>query len=256
MNMDNGFPEWAQITYGSLYADMFLNRDVSAEAEFIQRIICPVPGSSVVDQGCGTGGMAIALGLRGINVTGIDIMPAYIETARENALRENLSGVRFIEGNIQNTIPAVPADAVFCWYTSWCHGETDELNLMVLKSAFRCLKPGGLFLLDAMNVPYIMKNFRETSVYRGMSHGKPVLLQQTAAIRYEENTARMERIWRWELSDGKVTEHRTSMLMYSPEKLAAMLQSAGFRRVARYGDISEQEYNENSQRLIVLSMRP
>ena len=57
--------------------------DVHGEADLVESLL--VPGSRVLDAGCGTGRVAIELDRRGWPVTGIDIDPGMLDSARRKA---------------------------------------------------------------------------------------------------------------------------------------------------------------------------
>jgi methylase of polypeptide subunit release factors len=50
-----------------------------------------------IDMGCGAGNYAIYLASRGFDVTGIDISPAAIKIARENAKKKGIKGNFLLE---------------------------------------------------------------------------------------------------------------------------------------------------------------
>jgi SAM-dependent methyltransferase len=69
------------------------------------------PGRTVLDLGCGSGDLAIALARRGHEVTGVDISPVAIDQARAKAAAAGLT-VRFeVQDATKLSLP--PFDAVF-----------------------------------------------------------------------------------------------------------------------------------------------
>lgn len=72
------------------------------------------PGTHVLDAFCGAGGSAIGFARAGKRVTAIEIDPARLAMARENA---SLFGVAdridFLEGDALALIPSIPADSIF-----------------------------------------------------------------------------------------------------------------------------------------------
>lgn len=60
------------------------------------------PGETVLDVGTGTGVVAITAARMGASVTGLDLTPALLDAARENARIANLGTIQWIEGDVEN----------------------------------------------------------------------------------------------------------------------------------------------------------
>ena len=110
------------------------------------------PGMRVLDLGSGAGDMAFAAAeLAGPDghITGIDRSPQAVARATARAQARGLGQVRFIEGDIHDTAPGGPFDAVI-----------GRLVLMyvpdpaaVLVSQARALRPGGLVIPIEFSLP-------------------------------------------------------------------------------------------------------
>ncbi len=76
-------------------------------------------GQRVLDLGTGTGSLALGLARRGANVTGVDVAPEMLETARSKAESEGLD-VHFRVASAEDTgLPAKVFDAITagqCWH--------------------------------------------------------------------------------------------------------------------------------------------
>lgn len=68
-------------------------------AAFIERLAL-TPGARVLDVACGTGNLSVPAARAGADVTGLDIAPNLIETARRRALAEGLE-IKFDEGDAE-----------------------------------------------------------------------------------------------------------------------------------------------------------
>ena len=60
-----------------------------------------VPGEAVLDVGTGTGVAAITAARAGALASGVDLTPALLEAAKENALVAGLPDVQWVEGDAE-----------------------------------------------------------------------------------------------------------------------------------------------------------
>ncbi|UNB55706.1 class I SAM-dependent methyltransferase [Mycolicibacterium sp. YH-1] len=60
-------------------------RSIHGEADLVDALLHEAGGTRVLDAGCGTGRVAIELATRGYRVTGVDVDPAMLSTARDKA---------------------------------------------------------------------------------------------------------------------------------------------------------------------------
>jgi ubiquinone/menaquinone biosynthesis C-methylase UbiE len=98
-----------------------------------------VTGQDVLELGCGTAYVAGWLARRGARVTGVDISPAQLATARRLSA-EHAVPVRLIEGDAESTgLPGASFDLVVSEYGAslWCDPQR------WLREAARLLRPGG-----------------------------------------------------------------------------------------------------------------
>ncbi len=102
-----------------------------------------LPGSTVLDIGCGTGTMTIWLKQRypSVDVIGLDADPAILDIARSKAQRAGVD-IHFLEANAAE-IP-LPDDTVHSVVSSlFFHHLDTEQKRAVLKEVLRVLAPGG-----------------------------------------------------------------------------------------------------------------
>lgn len=106
------------------------------------------PGS-VLDLGCGTGAVAVALALRDVRVVGIDRSPAMLARARERAARWGAK-VDFIESDYRDFALEDRFHAITCFYDAINYCLTASDMESVLRGAARHARTGATLVFDAI----------------------------------------------------------------------------------------------------------
>ncbi len=103
------------------------------------------PSSRVLDLGTGTGGLTLTassiLG-RGVSIVGVDMLPGWLDIAKQKAKDNRTSNVDFKVMNIESLeLPDRSFDHVISNFVLCCSFQYDR----VVKEAYRVLKHGGRF---------------------------------------------------------------------------------------------------------------
>jgi 2-polyprenyl-3-methyl-5-hydroxy-6-metoxy-1,4-benzoquinol methylase len=122
------------------------------EVQFIVENCGLMPGSTVVDFGCGQGRHALGLAARNIRTTGVDYVSSFIEVAAERARAQSLLNAQFISADCRDVDLGARFDAVLCLYDVIGSYVDETQNLEILRNIYRHLKPGGFALLSVMNM--------------------------------------------------------------------------------------------------------
>jgi ubiquinone/menaquinone biosynthesis C-methylase UbiE len=131
--------------YGLFSRVMTFGRDKAVREKLIE-LAAPAPGEKVLDVGCGTGTLAIAIKpeVGTGEVHGIDASPEMIQVAKEKSAKDG-SDIDFRVALIE----AIPfPDASFDLVTSslMLHHLPDDLKMKGFLEIRRVLKPGGRFM--------------------------------------------------------------------------------------------------------------
>jgi SAM-dependent methyltransferase len=184
------------------------------------------PGARVLDAACGTGLSALPWARRGFEVVAADRSEPMLAVARRRAQEEGLS-VRFLRMDLLEIDLPERCDLVQCMHS----GLDYILDLRVLAVAFRVLRraarTGGLLAFD--------KCLDEPGFYRPAHSNSRDLPCGRAVFHYQWDRRRRlfdQRcvIFR-DRPDGGVdrTEVLHRMRAVAPDRLAAMVEKAGFR---------------------------
>ena len=248
---------WWENLYDDLLAEVLLTRasprETEQTVEFLIEKLGLVPGQRVLDQCCGIGSLSIPLARRGYEVIGVDQCAAYTERGRRDAEAARVR-VELHAADALAFVPDRPVDGVFNWWTSFGYHPEDEVNARMLQRAFDALRPRGLFLLDFMNVPGVLRGLQKDVVLRRNTPQGEVVLHRESMANLSRGT--LEKRWTYFLPDGRRRTWPSSVRLYMPHEVARLLGSVGFTEIEMYGDDRGSPPMLDSQRLILRARRP
>jgi SAM-dependent methyltransferase len=127
---------------GPAYLRNAFTKGTEQEVEFLVDALGLRPGMRVLDVGCGPGRHALALARRGIDVTGVDLSPDFVELAREAAAAAGLP-VRFEVLDVRELAYDAEFGAAICL----CQGGFGLLgghdDAALIARIVRAVRPGG-----------------------------------------------------------------------------------------------------------------
>ncbi|MCL6613474.1 MAG: class I SAM-dependent methyltransferase [Firmicutes bacterium] len=157
--------------YAPRYMEESFTRNTLAEVDFIERELGLAKGAAVLDVGCGTGRHALELARRGYDVTGIDLSPAMLAEAAKVRDREGLR-LKLVQADATG----FTLDRIFEACICLCEGAFGLLaaeeepigrDLKILRNIAALLKPGGKFLLTALNALRMIRKYTDEDVAAG-----------------------------------------------------------------------------------------
>lgn len=161
-------PWYAQWFDRSEYETVYAARNDADAERMITQIIetTSIPsGASVLDMACGRGRHARAFARHGYRVTGVDLSPRAIATARRIARQEELE-IEFEEGDMRVAPCSDCFDMVVNLFTSFGYFDDDDDHLKAIQAMADATKPGGWLVQDFMNVGKVLTDLVPTDERR------------------------------------------------------------------------------------------
>ena len=252
----NKVANWWGKLYDDLLAELLLeNRtedDVKRSLNFLRDNLQLKGGETIMDQCCGTGSLSIPLAQEGFDVIGVDQAEKYILEAQEKTEESSLA-VSFYAADAFEFVSPKLCDAVFNWWTSFGYTLDDEANAQMLQRAADSLKVGGLFLLDTLNLPGVMRHFNRDVITRKESQdGEIVLMRETS---FDWQAGAMLKKWTYLLPSGETVSHDSVTRLYLPHTICELLERSGFEVLELFGNEDGDPLSLDSMRCIILARK-
>jgi SAM-dependent methyltransferase len=188
------------------------------EADELTTRLGLTPGASVLDAPCGAGRLALALGRRGYDVTGVDWSVDFLDRARATA---GADAITWHQGDMRDLPWRGRFDAAFCVGNSFGYLD-DEGNAAFLRAVATSLKPGGRFLLET---PMIIEALHHLQDRPWWQVGDIRLLVKNE---YDAARARLDIEYTF-VERGRITTRHGTHRVYGYAELIRCLEAAGFR---------------------------
>jgi len=251
--------DWWQDLFDEIYlltdARSVCNEELTRqEVDFLEEALGWDKSASILDLCGGQGRHSLELSRRGfVKVTVFDYSRYLIKLGKERAAQEDLNTV-FIQGDARNTgLPGGSFQFIIIMASSFGYFPDEEENRKILHEAFRLLMSKGTLLLDLPNRDYVLKNFKPFSCHK--------VNEDIAVGRQKEmgDDIVYSREMVMSKKNGCIRDGTYCTRLYSPEKIADLMQSAGFSSVTCQKDFmsreAEGDYGGMTNRMIVTAKR-
>ena len=217
-------------------------------ARQVQKIAGLKKGDSVLDAGCGLGRISVELALLGLDVTGVDIIQAELDAAKESAEAEGVP-LKLVRADLRDFSSDTKFDCAVNLYTSFGYCDTIEEDMLILKNIAAALKDGGTFIIECTSRESAIMYFTKGEEFDRA--GWHVKTEFTVEGAWEGLRSK------WILTDdnGKRIEHEFIQRLYSASDLCARLIEYGFSQAHAYGDFDFSPYDENLRTMIIVAKK-
>jgi SAM-dependent methyltransferase len=229
------------------------------DVDFYRGFVTAV-GDPVLELGCGSGRLLLALSGSGFRITGIDRSQAMLDLAARAVRRRGLEtsiALHRAEMAEADLVPGGPFGVVFVALNGLMHLSEARDQRRVLQSARNALDPRGLLLVDVLNpTPEALRSFDHSLVHEGtwaLEDGTRVDKFATRRVSPASQTIQTDLWYDLTAPDGRLRRVATSFPMryVHAAELELMLELAGFREWQLYGSYELDPFGDQSERLLV-----
>jgi 2-polyprenyl-3-methyl-5-hydroxy-6-metoxy-1,4-benzoquinol methylase len=236
------YKEWFNSQYYHLLYRHRDNEEAKIFLNNLQKALHFLPTYHILDLACGRGRHSIYLNSLGFEVTGLDLSEANIRYASQYQNHR----LHFAIHDMKEVYKPQAFDVVLNLFTSFGYFRNDEENQQVISSVYTMLKPGGIFVLDYLNVSLIQldEQIKESKV-------DDVIFR---IRKFAENDRIIKEI---EVIDGKNQYfYYEKVKYYTAETLCNMIEKEGMKILHIYGNYHLSTFNPSvSERVIIVSSK-
>jgi SAM-dependent methyltransferase len=229
------------------------NAEFAPQGPFYQAL-AEQTGGPVLELGCGTGRLTIPLARAGFAITGLDIVPAMLERARQKA---GGLPVRWVEADVRSFQLETQFRLIFATTGVVEHMLTRQDQEALLARVREHLAPDGLFALDVA-LPTLVSDgdIVEEQPWFSYEDEQGRTVEVSGTSRYDPATQINVEIAtrRWQGGDGQEHVHRAPLALRFSDahEFTALLRACGFTVVAQYGDYDRGPLTPESTTLVTV----
>lgn len=231
----------------SYYDDIFPLRQ--EQVEWVEANCATTP-AKIIDIGCATGNLALALAKQGHQVNAFDLDEGMVRLAMAKSKAGNPQFRKANMLNIHKNYRKEFFDRALCFGNTLVHLNSEELMLQFFNSVRRILKPGGQFFIQILNYDYILKN--EITALPLIENDRIKFIRNYTFI----SDQRIQFNTQLEIKASKTRiDNSVELYPLSKNHLEQLLVSAGFRSIRFRSNFKDEAYSPNSLPLIVKAQK-
>lgn len=226
------------------------------EIEFLQQVGVLAPERRILDLACGGGRHSLAMARHGAEVTGLDVGPAAVASARRRAARASLSAT-FVEGDVRQLAYDATFDVVTLLFGCFTEMTRDDAQAC-LQGVARSLRPGGWFVLDVFAPSFFaeLDGMQEWWVGRDFIAGRFPQLVLTEYFYYPRPKTYARRDFICNANTGEIHAFGVSGQAYTLKGLSDMFKAVGLTPMMMCGDWDGADVTSESEIYIMVAQKP
>ena len=203
----------------------------------------------VLEMACGSGRLTIPIAQSGIEIVGADLSKSMLDTARAKADRAGVD-IQFLEADMRSFDLPGKFAAILIPGNSLLHLFTLEDLMQCLRSVRRHLAPNGRLIFDISKWD-LVRLARDAEERHLVLTVKDITIEEAASY----DAADQIRHIVWYLSKPGAVDFRVidyTLRVIFPQELLLLLDTAGFRVDARYGEFTREPFTSSSPRQVCI----
>lgn len=233
--------------YMYFYSDSLTGERSDDEVASLVKLLELASPMKILDLACGFGRHSNRLATLGHSVTGVDLMPGFLEIAQKHAAELGVK-VSYRQGDMRQIDFAEEFDRAIMLFTTFGYFEDDE-NVHVMENMARALKPGGLLGFDVPNRDVTLKVLSPSAVTE--KEGNWMINRNS----FDLLTGRWHHR-RTIIRDGVRRDKFLSMRLYNATEIRGLLRRVGLEVHGMYGDWDGQALSAQSRAIVVSGRKP
>lgn len=239
--------------FADFYDSLTLNVDYKQRADYIMSVFQKHnhPMGLTLDLACGTGNLTLELKKQGVDVYGIDGCQEMLSQALNKAYEQELN-ILFLCQQMENIDLYGTIDTCICTLDSINHITDIEKVQKTFDRVSLFMNPDGCFLFD-VNTVYKHREVLGNNTFVYDTDSVYCVWQNTLQ---EKDVVTIDLDFFQEDKGAYYrSEQHFSERAYSHNQLTEMLERAGFKVEAVYGDMTFEQPKEKEQRIIYLARK-
>jgi SAM-dependent methyltransferase len=216
------------------------------EVDFLTTALDLSPGASVLDLACGHGRHSLELSRRGFFVCGVDLSERSLSIGKEAAEAEGACP-RFVRADMRQIGFTESFDAAINIWSSFGYLESESEDRRVVEEVGRALRPGGSFVVDVLNLSWLMDNQHWSGRHESPAGGTVHTSREFDPVRRQ-----LWASWRFGPCAGVTTnEVVLAIRAYGYWQLTGMLEDCGLLVDGTWGSLDGRERVRSSPRMVL-----
>lgn len=244
------------------YAPLFDEAEARAQVGRLLELLALPTGARVLDLACGQGRHATLLAQAGLDVVGLDYSRALLSVARDAAkaagvpvrasARTGGGALRYRQGDMRR-LPAEwrgRFDGVVNLFTSFGFFDDPADDADVIRGVARVLRPGGRFLWQGGSRDGVLHRFVSRDAWESPGG---LTVEQRRDFDPVSGFLTIRSTW----TRGARVEQRVHRIrLYTADRLADLVRSAGLRVEAVYEGFSDAPLTRRSGEMLLVARAP